>query len=575
MKLACRLLSASIIAAVGVSAAFAADAQPFSTGVRVLGEKKAAPPPPGQRAMLRPESSSAMGVPPQYRTRPSRRAATAKPNDSAVRFLVPLVERPVLIEAQITIDGKPFRMLREERIDKLAAELAPPAPSPLPETRASQAAPQPAAAVAKTNSTNAVPTAPGPEVPASESKLESPSEKAAEPQSSGDADDAEPAQTKAPIPPLDNSLPARLRRYAASTQRTPARDELRWLLNHWAEGPTLLLLDENVERLRADQAPLVKTLDQNEDGIISSDEIAAAQATLLKYDRNQDDVLSLEELTAAATRTPDKTPTGAVSPPLVLLEDLAQSHVFARLAEQYSTTGSQTAVAAWSRFDPNADGRTDAVEMEALQAAPPDLRIVVAFDSRDPSRSRVEATVLDASLGEAPATIRRDSMTLLIAGTLLEISAVQSPSGDAADRVSLGAVRDGYPLLPDIDVNEDGRLTLREMRKAPERLAAFDRDKDGAISAGELAPTVRVAIGRGVTAHLPLAVVRSLHPPTDAPAVAPPAWFVSMDRNKDGDLSRREFPGGQQQFDDLDADGDQLISGAEAANNEKTSSKDG
>jgi Ca2+-binding EF-hand superfamily protein len=562
MKLACRLLSALTIAAAGVSAAFAVDAPQYSTGVRVLGEKKSPMPQPGQGAMMRPEPSSAAGVPPQYRTRPSRRTATAKPDDSTVRFLVPLVERPVLIEARITIDGKPFRTLREERIDKLAAELAQPAP-------------QSAEAAAKANSTDAAPTAPGPEVPASEAKLESESKEAAGPQASGDADDAEQALTKAPVPPLDNSLPARLRRYAASTKRTPSRDELRWLLTYWADGPTLLLLDENVERLRAEQAPLVKALDQDEDGIISSAEIAAAQATLLKYDRNQDDVLSLEELAAAATRTPDKTPKGAVPPPLVLLEDLAQSHVFARLAEQYSATGSQTAIAAWSRFDPNADGRTDAAEMEALQAAPPDLQIVVAFDSRDPSRSRVEATVLDAPLGEAPATIRRDSMTLLIAGTLLEISAVQSPSGDAADQVSLGAVRDGYPLLPDIDVNEDGRLTLREMRKAPERLAAFDRDKDGAISAGELAPTVRVAIGRGVTAHLPLAVVRSLHPPTDAPAVEPPAWFVSMDRNKDGDLSRREFPGGQQQFDDLDSDGDQLISGAEAANNEKTSSKDG
>ena len=496
MKLARRLLSALIVAAAGVSAAFAADAAQYSTGVRVLGEKKAAPPQPGQSAIMRPEPSSAMGVPPQYRTRPSRRAATAKPDNPVVRFLVPLVERPVLIEARITIDGKPFRMLREERIDKLAAELAQPAPSPPPETTASQAAPQSAEAAAKANSTNAAPTAPGPEVPAAEAKLEAQSDKAEEPQASGDADDAEQAPTKAPVPPLDNSLPARLRRYAASTQRTPTRDELRWLLTYWADGPTLLLLDENVERLRAEQAPLVKTLDQNEDGIISSAEIAAAQATLLKYDRNQDDVLSLEELAAAATRTPDKTPKGAVPPPLVLLEDLAQSHVFARLAEQYSATGPQPAGAAWSRFDPNGDGRTDDAEIEELQSTQPDLRIDVAFDSRDPSRSGVVATVLDASLGDVPATIRSDSITLLIAGALLEISAVQSAKADGSDQVSLGAVRDGYPLLPDIDANEDGRLTLREMRKAPERLAAFDRDKDGAISVGELAPTVRVAIGR-------------------------------------------------------------------------------
>ena len=227
MKLARRLLSALTISAAGAAAAFAADAPQYSTGVRVLGEKKAAPPQPGQTAMLRPEPASAMGVPPQYRTRPSRRAAAAKPDDSAVRFLVPLVERPLLIEARITIDGKPFRMQREERIDKLAAELAQPAPAPPPDRTASQAAPQPAEGVAKAISANAVPTAPGPEIPASEAKRDVESDKAEEPQASGDADDPVQAPTKAPIPPLDNSLPARLRRYAASAQRTPSRDELR------------------------------------------------------------------------------------------------------------------------------------------------------------------------------------------------------------------------------------------------------------------------------------------------------------------------------------------------------------
>src|SRR5207302_1142297 len=43
-----------------------------------------------------------------------------------------------------------------------------------------------------------------------------------------------------------------------------------------------------------------------------------------------------------------------------------------------------------------------------------------------------------------------------------------------------------------------------------------------------------------------------------------PAWFVKMDRNGDGDVSRREFIGTDEQFKAIDTDGDGLISVEEA-----------
>jgi hypothetical protein len=51
-----------------------------------------------------------------------------------------------------------------------------------------------------------------------------------------------------------------------------------------------------------------------------------------------------------------------------------------------------------------------------------------------------------------------------------------------------------------------------------------------------------------------------------APApTAGPVWFRKMDRNHDGDVSRREFLGTDEEFRRLDADGDGLISAAEAS----------
>jgi hypothetical protein len=43
-----------------------------------------------------------------------------------------------------------------------------------------------------------------------------------------------------------------------------------------------------------------------------------------------------------------------------------------------------------------------------------------------------------------------------------------------------------------------------------------------------------------------------------------PVWYQRMDRNKDGDISWREFLGPRPKFDSIDADHDGLISRDEA-----------
>jgi hypothetical protein len=43
-----------------------------------------------------------------------------------------------------------------------------------------------------------------------------------------------------------------------------------------------------------------------------------------------------------------------------------------------------------------------------------------------------------------------------------------------------------------------------------------------------------------------------------------PVWFRKMDRNRDGDVTPREFLGSLDRFNELDADSDGLLSGEEA-----------
>ena len=133
---------------------------------------------------------------------------------------------------------------------------------------------------------------------------------------------------------------------------------------------------------------------------------------------------------------------------------------------------------------------------------------------------------------------------------------------------------DGYPLLPTLDPNDDGRLTIRERRELSERLIRFDRNGDKALTLPEVSPPIRVCIGLGPTAHLELAGIRSSADAEQSEPVTGPDWFVRMDRNSDNDLSRIEFPGTDEQFAALDSDNDQLVSANEAIEFDKQSNQD-
>lgn len=463
--------------------------------------------------MMRPNSdSSSRGLPPQYQTTRRIHAGSEPPaNDATLRFIVPLVERPILVEARVTVDGQPFQMRRERRIDQLLKELSEPVPAPMP------AAPtdNPAANTVRADA------------------AESP-----------------------PKPATDNSFPARLRRYVGATNRVPSRDEVRWLLTNWANGPTLLWLDENYQRVRANASPLFTIVDRDEDGVLSPAEIAAAADNLWKYDANQDEVLSLAEISKGAERTPAYSNGKAVVPPVIPLEQMTVASTFRLLCENFNSPLPQ--------FDRNGDGAVSDAELAELRGAPADLLIRVAFDTQESGRSRLDVVANDRTPEIAEAAVRESSLTLLSGRTLLEFSAVQSGNMPDTDQISLGAVRDGYPLLPELDANEDGRLTVRELRDVSERLAKFDRDRDGSVARAELFPTLRVSFGLGPIVHRQLASVRSVHPPISTPPVEPPEWFSRMDRNQDGDLSPREFLGGKEQFVLMDEDKDGLISIAEA-----------
>ena len=134
-------------------------------------------------------------------------------------------------------------------------------------------------------------------------------------------------------------------------------------------------------------------------------------------------------------------------------------------------------------------------------------------------------------------------------------------------------VRDqGRGLFDLIDTDHDGRLSLREMRNMVKLLDQLDKEGKGYLTRGDVPRRYAVSFSQGPAqgndglANF-VVVAPGFGGPTE-PAVperkAGPLWFRKMDRNRDGDVSRKEFLFGDELFRLIDTDGDGLISLEEA-----------
>ena len=115
-------------------------------------------------------------------------------------------------------------------------------------------------------------------------------------------------------------------------------------------------------------------------------------------------------------------------------------------------------------------------------------------------------------------------------------------------------------LFQMLDDNRDGKLSVRELRTAWDRLIVLEPGDAAAVTRAVLQPAAAV---RATPAAFVTADATQFEPSRPAPP-AGPVWLRKMDRNGDGDVSRAEVLGDAAAFDTLDANGDQLISAAEA-----------
>ena len=368
-------------------------------------------------------------------------------------------------------------------------------------------------------------------------------------------------------------------------------------------------------------AALFKHLDADGDGKLSRAELAAARERLASLDVNEDELLSgTELLSVMASNRSNGARLGranagrdATSTELVLL-DAAEAQAVKQLlgrkgpkATTLARADLSMSVASFAARDRNGDGQLDAAELAAWLRSPPEDVAVLALSTSPnaPLTNKVLrlaggewTTQTIPRYREWPAlaeAIEKGFRALAKDGRLAKAALKGQPQlaavFDFADRDGDGTLTDAElkaflaafaPLAEfraDVTISEEGRVVF-------ERL---DTNGDGQLSLRELASAVTVfqdALSKGpfALADLPRHFTASaevaglrwtiLEPANSAPgmmassqakpAIDAPAWFLKMDRNGDGDVSRKEFLGPLELFRKIDADGDGLISPAEA-----------
>ena len=149
--------------------------------------------------------------------------------------------------------------------------------------------------------------------------------------------------------------------------------------------------------------------------------------------------------------------------------------------------------------------------------------------------------------------------------------AVTRQAADTQGRMTLTASNEGRSIFGLLDLDSNRQLGAREVQDTFTRVSGCDRDRDGRITPEEVPHHIHLTLTQGNLApllpspapNLAGAGVVSMVTTSTRPT-AGPSWFRKMDRNHDGDVSRREFLGTHAQFDRLDRDRDGLVAPTEA-----------
>ncbi len=299
---------------------------------------------------------------------------------------------------------------------------------------------------------------------------------------------------------------------------------------------------------------LINALDDDESGTLSRHELSIAESSLQKLDTNDDELISATEFLpnqtypgCAATTPID------VSANALKNGDENKSHcvwnvIVAETIHDETTTGSELARPTWEAWS---------VTGELAGSFDEFTRRINEAEVNSPKGESMMIEVRDKERGE-----RNDDFAWLVpmvdrdfSGSVSpdEISRWLSLQRKIVDGQLLISVLSGGGLFELLDQNHDAGLSARELRNAWGVLESSSCTNGIHFEREKLLHRNLLIASRGYPTKIRKANPYKIE------------WFRLMDRNSDGDVSRREFTESTEHFVKLDQDHDGLISSTEAS----------
>ncbi len=300
-------------------------------------------------------------------------------------------------------------------------------------------------------------------------------------------------------------------------------------------------------------------------------ELGLDEETFHKLDTNADGMLGANELGGFVKRTPDLELVlrlGSKEPGLTVVTGAGRSPLAGKLAVQEGLGLLDLGVTR-AELRCNDQDRPDRIggflrQQYLAQFRQADTDNDGVLDAKEIQNSRFFRGISRRWIATATARLRKQAHRL----PRPPARSAKTSDGRLRDPGSSDQSRGLFDLL---DINRDGRLSVREMRRAVQLLGQLDRDRKGFLTRADIPRSYRLEVRRGPAAGGAgnIGAFFDLYGGGNAKAEAElpqkgPLWFRKMDRNRDGDVSRKEFLFGDELFRRIDTDGDGLISVEEA-----------